>query len=454
MMPDRHKRSLAFVVARRVALVTTLVCAVVFSLIYFLLARQSQHALQETVDTDLAGLVDIYTSKGPTGLANALQGRLDMASSQNESPLYLLLDANGLRQVGNVPGWPKLDAAHSMTGIIRRAPYGNGQVRVTLLRGGYRLLVGRSDTMRENTLRNMRVLFIIAFSVLIFAAYYIGLYSARQLHQRVLKINSFFNATGEAALQHVPLPPNKGDEIDELSDNIAGTLGRVQRLLIAQRDISDHIAHETRTPLIGLEQSLTNALDRSTDTVAVHNLERGKQQVQDILRLMDALLDIASAEAQRGDLMSLKDINLSLIATGLVELYAASAEEAKLDFKYDIDDDVIFRADPMQMSRMMVNMFDNAFKHGAQGKSLYFSLKRGPIIVLEDDGIGIADTDKPNIFNRYMRSANVAAQGHGLGLALVRAIAERHGLGVHVEDKCPDRPHKGTRFIIAPRKSS
>ncbi len=446
-MGERHKRSLAFVVARRVALATTLVCAIIFTLIYFILANQSQQTLQETIDTDLAGLIDIYSLKGPDGLANAIQGRLDMASTQNESPLYLLLDSNGRKRVGNISFWPKLDASHSEMGMITDKGFG----RVTLLRGGYRLLVGRFSSIRENALRTMRYIFLLAFALMALAAYFIGLYSAKRLRQRVLKINSVFGVLGESVVQHKPLPPGEGDEIDELSDNIAVTLNRVERLLTAQRDVSDHLAHETRTPLVGLEQSLMQALERSTDRQVIHNLEKGKQQVQDILRLMDALLDIASAEAQRGDHRSLKDINISAIAKSIVDLYAPSAEEAKLSLRYDIDSDVIFRADPMQISRLIVNLFDNAFKHGGQGKSLYFNLKRGPSITMQDDGIGIVDNEKSNIFNRYVRSTDVTAKGHGLGLALVRAIAERHGLHVCVEDVFPGQTRKGARFIVAVR---
>ncbi len=447
MMPKRHKRSLAFIVARQVALATTLVCAVVFSMIYFILAQQSLQSLQETIDTDLAGLIDIYASKGPDGLAYAIQGRLDMASTQNESPLYLLLNSEGHKRVGNIPLWPMLDAAHSETGKITDKSYG----RATLLRGGYRLFVGRYAIMRDATLRKMRYIFLLAFILMAFAAYVIGLLSAKRLHLRMLKINSVFSELGESTLQHRSLPPGEGDEIDDLSDNVAITLNRVARLLTAQREVSDHLAHETRTPLVGLEQSLMQALERSTDHQVIHNLEKGKHQVQDILRLMDALLDIASAEAQHGDLRSLKDINISLIARSIVELYAASAEEAELLLSHDIDDDVFMRADPMQISRMIVNLFDNAFKHSEEGKQLHFSLKRGPIIIIQDDGRGIIDSEKSNIFNRYVRLADNATKGHGLGLALVRAIAERHGLYVRVEDTFPDRAQKGARFIITVR---
>ncbi len=453
MMPDRHKRSLAFVVARRVAVATACVCAVVFSLIYFVLQHQNQLTLQETIDTDLAGLVDIYNSKGADGLTRALQGRLDLVSTQNESPLYVLQDAAGLKRVGNIT-WPGLDAARSEIGYIALPNAAEGLVRVTLLRGGYRLLVGRSDIVRQNSLVSMKYLFLLAFLLIALAAYFIGLYSARRLHERILRINHVFDALGNPALSLAPLPHEDGDEIDELAQNVNQTLERVERLLTAHRDISDHLAHETRTPLIGLEQSLNTALERSADLQVIGSLERGKRQVQDILRLMDALLDIASAEAQRGDLRALKDVNLSAIALGIVDLYSASAEDAGLVLKYDIDDAVIFRADPMQMSRMMVNLFDNAFKHGAQGQSLYFSLRHGPVITLEDDGAGIADEDKRHIFDRYVRSAQPTVRGHGLGLALVRAIAERHGLVVRVEDCYPDRTLKGARFVIVPRETT
>jgi signal transduction histidine kinase len=446
-----HTRSLALTVALRVGVATALVCALVFGVIYWRLGTQSQTMLQETVDTDLAGLIDIYGSKGRDGLAQAIQARLDLAPTQNERPLYALMDKNGHHQAGNLSEWPALDSAHSETGLIEIAPVGPILARATVLHGGQRLLVGRSGVMRAHTLATIRYLFLAAFLLIAGVAWFIGLFAARELNGRVQGINQLFERFGAPDARHRSYAKPQRDEIDELTHNVTHALERVDRLFSAQRDISDHIAHETRTPLMGLAGSLDEALARTDDPVTAQSLQTGKQQVAQTLSLMDALLDIASAEAQQGDLRSLRDVNLSAIAREIAELYAASSEEVGVRLVCDIEDHVVARADPMQVSRMIVNLFDNAFKHAPAATTLIFSLYPGPVLMLEDNGGGIADIDKKLIFDRYKRTSSTAARGHGLGLALVRAIAQRHGWNVHVEDGTSDPNARGARFVIAPK---
>jgi signal transduction histidine kinase len=68
----------------------------------------------------------------------------------------------------------------------------------------------------------------------------------------------------------------------------------------------------------------------------------------------------------------------------------------------------------------------------------------GPRILVEDNGPGVAPEDRERIFQRFLRSAS-SRNGHGLGLALVKVIAARHGLTARVEDAAP-----GARFVIEP----
>jgi signal transduction histidine kinase len=221
-------------------------------------------------------------------------------------------------------------------------------------------------------------------------------------------------------------------------------------LLAAQRDISDNIAHETRTPLMMLENRLQAAMELAEKPELLIPLQAARAQVRSMLTLLDALLDIASAEAQRGDIKGLEYISLSEVARSISELYAASAEEAGVRLICEIDDEVRLQADAMQMSRLLVNLLDNAFKYGASGAFIRLSVAHGPIIIVEDDGPGIPESNRTHIFERYRRSGDGSRKGHGLGLALVKAIAERHGLVTHVETG----ENGGARFVVVPGREA
>ncbi len=446
-----RRSSIAMTVALRVALAVAFVCTLVFIVLYVGMAQQSRSLLLGTVDTDIAGLVDSNEAEGLPGLVARLDDRLALSPTREEQPYYLLRDPAGKVLAGNVMVWPALRPERSETGTITCDNHVRVLARVTRLRGGSDLLVGRATTARDHTLGRVRVLFIAAILVMVTAAFVIGALAARRLRVRVDHINGIFERFGDGGLPARAEVAGRRDELDQLGLHINAVLDRVERLLAAQRDISDNIAHEARTPLMGLNQRIEAALELSRDPAVNAHLEAAQSQVKALLRLLDALLDIASAEAQRGDLRALGEIDLSKVAVSLADLYAPSIEEAGLTLLCDIDDDVIMRADAMQMSRLLVNLFDNALKYGAAaGGVLYFAIKPGPIITVADQGPGIAEIDRLRIFERYRRSGDTGGRGHGLGLALVAAIASRHRLTVAVEDTRPGEVNKGARFVIRP----
>jgi signal transduction histidine kinase len=439
----RFRSSLALRIALQVAAATAVVGFVLFFFIYSALAEHGRTALTQAIDTDLAGLADIHAAEGTQGLARRITERLDLAPTAAETPWYSLKDGAGRQLAGNLKILPVADAATSPLVTLTTATGATVIVRLTPLKDGAVLAVGRSEDGLRQSLGQLRLLFGSALAVMVAAAFAIGAYGARSLKTRVSNLNQFLaGLTGSMA----PEAKVRGDEIDELEARIRLSAERIEQLMAAQRDISDHIAHETRTPLMVLGTHIRTALECSDDPAVTAPLHAAGAQIRDLLRLLDALLDIASAEAQRGDLSGLGVIDLSAVARSIGELYAASAEEARLELRLDIEDSVMVRADAMQMSRLIVNLLDNAFKYGRDGRFIALSLRVGPVIAVEDDGPGIADADLDRVLTRYGRAGDNGQKGHGLGLPLVRAIAARHGLGLQVMSG----ETSGARFQVAP----
>jgi len=439
----RLPASLVLTTALQVAAATAVLGLILFVAIYAALADHGRRNLTAAIDTDLAGLIDIHAAEGPPGLARRIQDRLDLAPSATERPWYRLTDADGRVLAGNLTVVPPGDAAASPVASLKIGDT-RVRVRVTALKGGLALAVGRSEDLQDRALGQVRLVFAVALVVMVLAAFLIGLYGARRLRGRVAHLNDVFSGLTGAAL---PQGATQGDEVDELEARIHLSAARIEALMAAQRDISDHIAHETRTPLMLLDRDIRIALEQTDDATVTAPLEAASGRIRNLLRLLDALLDIASAEAQRGDLSALGLIDLSAVARSIGDLYAASAEEAGLDLRVDIDDGIMGRADAMQMSRLMVNLLDNAFKYGRGGRFVRLSLQEGPIITVSDDGPGIAADDLEHVLTRYGRAGDATQKGHGLGLALVRAIAARHGLALHVTSV----EGSGATFRVAPQ---
>jgi signal transduction histidine kinase len=303
-------------------------------------------------------------------------------------------------------------------------------------------------------------MFVTALATMVAIAFLIGRIAARRLKRRISTINRVFGAFGrDAVTTRAPITP-ANDELDTLSTNLNLVLDRTSLLLRARKDLSDTIAHETRTPLMHIGAKLSKAQLHQLPPAADSLIDDAHGDIRNVQRMLDTLLDIAASEAQRGEMNSLPEMDLSEIASRLAELYAPSAEDMGINFTVHIAENVLMRGEPVQISSLLVNLLDNAFKYGVlkdqTGGYIGLTIRHGPEIIVEDHGQGIPEAIHDQIFERFRRArngngggnGNNGEKGHGLGLALVRAIAERHGLTVTIDNSLTQGEHRGAQFII------
>ena len=434
--------------AVRQAAVSTLVVVVAIlgfgSLALVSVRHVSRADLLHTIDTDIAGLTDVMVQGGQAELQRRIADRTGFVSQTSAAPYYRLTDAAGQLLSGNLPNEPTLDAAGS--GIAQVDVGGDPTLlRATLLRGGLKLVVGRSLAPSLAAERQLGWTLAALTVVVTLMSLAVGLMTARRLMARVTAMNHAFASFADGRRANRIPRDARGDEIDLLGQHVDEHLDRIEALLVAQREISDTIAHELRTPLVHLDTRLLEALEDNRDERVALSLDTARADVRSVVSLFDALLDIAMADppgADRGE------IDLTELAANIGELYAASAEEAGLAFTTRIAPGVTMRGEAMQMTRLIANLLDNAFKYVPAGSRLLLSVTAGPVIVVEDNGLGVPEQDRETVFERFRRSSQTG-DGHGLGLALVRVIAARHGLVARLEDAAP-----GARFVVAPDKSA
>lgn len=429
----------------RQALVSTFVMLVALALIALstgaVVERQQRTELLAAIDTDIAGLADGMAAGGPSEVARRIKDRLAFASSADAH--YRLSDGRGMEVTGNLGGQPALDAAHSRSGDITTSN-GLALARATRLRGGYTLIVARSlAPVKAMTDRLTRLFLLASFPAAALSLVAGGLL-ARDFGARVSAINATFGRFEGGERSARTGLAGRADELDILTNHVDRHLARTEMLIEAQRDISDNIAHELRTPLGHLDSRLLRALEVSTDPAVTNELLVARADIRAIVSLFDALLDLALAEAGDGSEISATMFDLSERIGDLCELFTGSAEEAGLDFTARVAPAVMMRGEPMAMTRAVANLLDNAFKFAPAGSRIRLTVMPGPRIVVEDDGPGVAPGDRDRMFQRF-RGSREAGGGHGLGLALVRVIAARHGLVSTFEDAQP-----GARFILTP----
>ncbi|WP_311266865.1 HAMP domain-containing sensor histidine kinase [Sphingobium sp. WCS2017Hpa-17] len=426
-------------------LVSLLSTLALFLVVQKIVDDDGRAMLAREVDTDLAGLADIYLSSDVTELRARIADRLAMNREDGERSWYLLTDPAGRRLAGNLDRWPVIASEVSEARYITLPDGDRMFARATQLGTGARLLVGRSSYRGQALLGRLAAAFAVAGAGIALLSLVAGHFAARRLRARVEVVNATFAAVRAGRIAARAPGAGGNDELAELATNTNVMLDQVERLVEAQRAVSDQTAHEIRTPLMHLDTRILKAMESTQDVALLRTLDQSRGEIRGVVRLLDSLLDIAGTQAMRGDPRGLAEVDLSDIAESLADLYGASAEDMGIGFHARIAPGVRSRADPMQMTRLMSNLLDNAFKYVPTGGSIILELAPGPRIVVQDNGPGIPAADRERVFDRYVRLDGARGGGHGLGLALARAIAERHILSLHVEDAAP-----GARFVLQP----
>lgn len=222
--------------------------------------------------------------------------------------------------------------------------------------------------------------------------------------------------------QRVP-DPGTGDEVGRLAATMNRMLDRLQRSSDRQRRFISDASHELRSPLASLRTQLEVALAHPDGAewpgVAAGVLEEGVRME----RLVDDLLALAQA-----------DEGVVLAHTEELDLGEIMAEEAGRVEGLEIAVAVgqaRLRGDPLALRRVVRNLLDNARRHASSRIVLRVALEGDEVLaVVEDDGAGIPEAEREQVFERFARLGEARdrdAGGTGLGLAVVREIVEAHG---------------------------
>ena len=426
-------------------LIAVIAVIVLFAVTMITVQRQTRASLSATVSTDMAGLIDIYASAGREELLRRVADRQAVVSLEARRSHYLVADAAKRALGGDQRRWPQINAARSEEGFIDLADGTPVYAQGAMLAPDLQLLVAREYEGDRAAQLVLSAVFLGVGAAIVGAVALVAWITARHLAQRMNAVNAALGAAADGRTASFPARQRGGDEIDELAGHGTRLLARQAQLLKAYKQVSEHVAHEVRTPLMHLDNRLGAVMKERPEPLG-GPLAHAREDIRGIATMLDSLLDIASAESRRGDLAGLAEIDLSELLDGLAELYEASAEESGLVFETAIAPGVTMLGERMQITRLVSNLLDNAIKYVPEGGHVRLTLSPGPRMTVEDDGPGIPRDQHERIFQRFARAGVPGDKpGHGLGLALSRAIAQRHGMLLRLGDG-----PRGAQFILEP----
>ena len=390
---------------------------------------------EQRIHTEASALAQEYRIEGLTGVEQAVRER-DHTSGN--------LDY-GLQGPAGAPLAGHLAAARAALGwsTIRVGEAADRPEKIRVfavdLGRGYRLLVGDDDERIEQIERDLVVRFVLAFLGVLGMGAVGGFGLSWVVHRRLAAITDTAEAIIDGDLARRVPEKGSGDDLDRLAATLNRMLDRIQSLMDSVRQVSSDIAHDLRTPLTRLGQRLEGAL-ASGDADKTESLEAALEDLDAILRTFAALLRIAQIESgvRRA---GFRPTDLMTTARTVVEAFAPTAEDAGAKLELMAGEAAVVDGDPELLTQMLVNLVENALRHGGAGVVATVKVERsaaGVSVRVVDTGPGVPEAERERLFDRFYRlEQSRSTPGSGLGLALVAAVARLHGAAVAVRNLTP-----------------
>jgi signal transduction histidine kinase len=277
---------------------------------------------------------------------------------------------------------------------------------------------------------------------------------ARRLTRRLETLKTHVEALGAGHLSE-RVPVEGRDEIAELARSFNATANRIEELVADKSRLLANTSHELRTPLTRVRMAL-ELLRENPRPELLTRIDRDIEELDDLIGelLVSSRLDAPEQHLERES----------------VDLLALAAEEgARLEGVEVRGSNRMVEGDPRLLRRLLRNLMENALRHGEPPVEVEVGVEiategggelRGKIeaeaarrdapgrvrLVIADRGPGVPDSERERIFEPFYRPQGRASAegGTGLGLALVRQIAVRHGGSI----RCEARAGGGTRFVL------
>jgi heavy metal sensor kinase len=242
---------------------------------------------------------------------------------------------------------------------------------------------------------------------------------------------------------------NESGEIGELAETFNSMIDRLERSFSQTKQFSEDVSHELKTPLTVLKGEIDvclkkeRACEEYESTLRVLN-----SQVVRLSAIVDDLLILSHIENMSSDMSEV--FSLGTLILEIFEEYTFYAKEKGINIILETIDEVSIHGNSGLVRRMISNIVQNSIKFTEKGCVL-ISLKKEPdffTLSISDTGSGIPSENISNIFDRFYRvdkSRSSGTGGSGLGLSIVKKIAEIHGFDIDVRSEI----NKGTVFEIS-----
>jgi heavy metal sensor kinase len=414
-----------------------LVLGLVGGFVYVTVSRRLTDTIDDELRTRLDEIAELLDEPG-TG-----PPQLTAAGFEGDGAFSQVLTASGAAVASTLPAGAGAaitaqDVRDAQQGEVLRAgldvPGVEGQARVlarsaTAADGTFVVVAGASTEDRDAALESIAIALAIGGPLALLVASALGYTLAARALSPVARMQTRAGQiTLERSGERLPLPPAR-DELHDLAETLNAMLDRIEASLQRERTFVADASHELRTPLTILraELELAKRPGRTIDELRAALRSTG-EEVERLTQLADNLLIMARAD-DNGLAAHRQDTDITALLNGVRDRFAHQAAEVRRSLVVDVPSGLSARLDRAQVEQALINLVDNALRHGHGTVRLSARLSDGSLLFeVSDAGTGFPGGFEREAFERFRRADDARTDGGaGLGLAIVQAIARAHG---------------------------
>lgn len=412
-----------------------------------------EERFHDRLNDDERDLMLVYSSSGAAALPGAIERSL--RTGELRGGVALLVDARGRKVAGNLAGWPPVLPAQSAWNEIRLFPEGQVRpdlfaIRTLALPTGGRLLVGTTIGERER----MRAALLEALLGALLLSIPLGLVGGwvilKVAERRARAIGNVASRIASGDFSHRLDEDTGGEEFTMLAAAINAMLERIEELVEQLRLVTDSLAHDLRSPLTRMRANLERALGSSDRERQQQSLEAISMDIDGMLRLISATLEISRTEAGAGR-QHFEKFDIALLLHDIWEIYNPIAEERGRTIVVTGPETLTYTGNRQSIGRAVANLVDNALHYGSGAIELGVTESAEFVeLSVGDRGPGIPPDLREHALDKYRRLEEArTTEGSGLGLPLARAVARLHSGDVALQDN-----HPGLRVVLTLRRGA
>jgi signal transduction histidine kinase len=415
--------------------------------------RLTEARIANRIDDRERNLFLGYRTGGIPGLQRSINDEVDSGVARGGA--LLLVDPTGRKLAGNLVDWPP--TLREPTRWTEMRLYAEGEIRAQLyalrvmhLPGGHRLIVGTNLEDRERTREALVEALLGAMLLAIPLGMLFGLLVVRITERRARKIGNVATRIAAGDFHHRLDDESEGEPFAKVATAINAMLARIEELVEQLRTVTDALAHDLRSPLTRIRANIEKAAVHAREEEQQQALESVSTDIDRMLRLISATLEISRAEAGMGR-QQFAEFDLGELLRDICEIYHPLAEERGVSLEVEEPQRIAYVGNRQLIGRAVANLIDNALKYAGEGEICIGASddKQALELWVSDDGPGIPPELRDDAVRKYRRLEEArTTEGSGLGLAFVRAIARLHDGDIRLEDNDP-----GLRVVMTLRRS-